>query len=251
VFNDPLLVLGGALEIVQDLLTILEDLGIAGILRTVMTNEWKLTATLTIPFVDAMGQDLQVPPFPDPFPVVKFADTGISIEVDVAPDNQGASFEIEGRPMFAIKSIPGLYVVAIIGFKIELSTEDGTHYTLLLGVGVSYEIEAGPFELKGLLAITFFAIWGDTVCGYGVGFLVKVSAAIEPIISIELTLEGKLARITVNKGLPDETVFCAAKLVFAIEVSVFLILSISIEVEAKQVTTIRGSLPESMLPDVI
>jgi hypothetical protein len=251
VFNDPRLELGGALEIVQDLLTILEALGIAGVLRTVMTNEWKLTVTLKIPFVDAMGEDLQVPPRPDPNPVVKFADTGIAIEVDVAPESQGASFEIAGQPMFAIKSIPGLYVVAIIGFKIQLSTEDGTSYELLLGVGVAYEIEAGPFELKGLLAITFFAVWGDSVCGYGVGFLVKVSAAIEPIISIELSLEGKLARITVHSGLPDETVFCAAKLIFAVEVSVFLVLSISVEVETKQVTTIRGSLPESMLPDII
>jgi hypothetical protein len=249
-FDDPKLVLGGALGIVQDLLTILEDLGIPAIFRTAMTNEWSLKASLRVPFVDAMGEDLQVPPG-DPNPIIKFADTGVTVELAILPNNDSASFEIGGSPMFAIKSIPGLYVVAIIHFKIQLSTADGTSYEVLIGVGLAYELKAGPFDLSGLLAITFFAVWGDTALGYGVGFLVKVSASIEPIVSVELSLEGRLARIIVHPGLPDETVFCAAKLTFAIEVSIFLVLSISIEYETKQVTTVRGSLPESALPDII
>ncbi len=251
VFTTPKMRLGGSLTIVQDLLTILEDLGISGILTTAMTNEWSLKMAVRIPFVDAMGKDLQIPPFPDPLPVIKFADTGIKVEIGIAPSADSAAFEMGGSPMFAIKQIPGLYVVAIIKFKIKLSTADGTTYEVLIGLGVAYEIEAGPFELKGLIAITFFVVWGDTVLGYGVGFLVKVSAAIEPIISVELTLEGRLARIVVNQSLPDETVFAAAKLTFAIEVSIFLVLNISVEFETTQVNIISGPLPETALPDIL
>lgn len=252
-FDDPQLALGGALSIVQDLLTILADLGITGVLRTAMTNEWSLKAAMKVPFADAQGEDLQIPPLPDDNPIVKFADTGITVEISILPSADSASFEFGGSPMFAIKSVPGLYVVAIIHFKITLSTVDGTSYELLLGIGLAYEkkVVGDWLELKGLLAITFFAVWGDSVCGYGVGFLVKVAAANDPIWSIELSLEGRLARITVHSGAPDETVFCAAKLTFAIEVSIFLVLSISIEYETKQVSTIRGPLPESALPDIV
>ncbi|HEX6100909.1 MAG TPA: hypothetical protein VF432_31615 [Thermoanaerobaculia bacterium] len=250
-FDEPQLELGGALEIVQDLLTILASLGVTGVLTTVMTNEWSLLATLQVPFVDKQFKDLQVPPRPDPHPVVKFSDTGLKVENTAAPHADSALFELGGSPHFAIKSIPGLYVVAIIQFQFEVSTEDGTTYKLLLGVGLAYELEAGPFELEGLIALTFFAVWGDTICGYGVGFLLKLSASIEPIVSVEISLEGRLARVVVHKGLPDETVFCAAKLTFAIEVSVFLILSISFEVETECVETVRGPLPESALPAIV
>jgi hypothetical protein len=156
--------------------------------------------------------------------------------------------------MFAIKSIPGLYVVAIIKFSIKLSSKDGTTYGVLIGVGVAYKLEAGPFELKGLFAITFFAVFGDTVLGYGVGFLVKVSLDLSPIVSVEISLEGKLARLAVTPALPAPpatTVFLVAKLTFAIEVSVFLVFSISLEVETKQVSVLSGLLPASACPDVL
>lgn len=250
VFNNPKLALGGALDIVQDLLTILEDLGITGTMRTVMTNEWSIEVTVTVPFVDPMGEDLQIPPLV-PNPTVKFSDTGVSVGIEVWPDASSASFEIEGTPMFAVQSIPGLYVIAIISFEIEMSTETGVHYKLLIGFGVAYSLEAGPFELEGLIAITFFAIWGDTAVGYGIGFLVKVSAEIAPIVAVELTLEGRLARIMLAQGTPDETVFGVAKLTFAIEVSIFLVLSISFEFEATQVNRVRGSLPESAIPAIV
>jgi hypothetical protein len=251
VFNDPKLALGGALEIVQDLLTILEDLGISGTMRTVMTNEWSIEAVVTVPFVDAAGEDLQVPPHV-PNPTVRFADTGVSVGVEVWPHASAATFEIEGMPMFAVQSIPNLYVVGIIAFEIELSTEHGVHYRLMIGFGVAYSLHATSWlELEGLIAITFFAIWGDSATGYGMGFLVRVSAEIHPIIAIELTLEGRLARIMLKQNTPDETVFGVAKLTFAIEVSVFLVLSISFEFETTQVNRIRGSEPESAIPALV
>ncbi|CUI03032.1 hypothetical protein BN2497_841 [Janthinobacterium sp. CG23_2] len=248
-FADPALRIGGPFDIVQDLLTILEDLGIPARPEVRMTNEWKLSVALEVPFVDAAGKDFQVPPG-DPLPTIKFSDTGVTVEVVVAPKADEASLKLHGSPMFAIKSVPGLYVVAIIEFELKLSTETGTTYGFLIGVGIAYSLEAGPFELEGLFAITFFAVFGDTVLGYGVGFLVKLSAELSPIVSIELSLEGKLARLVAHKGLADETVFQVAKLVFAIEVSIFLVFNISLEVETSKIEVIRGPLLESDAPDV-
>lgn len=249
-FNNPTTKLGGPFDIIQDLLTIMQDLGIAAKPVVQMTNEWSLKIALTIPFVDASGEPFEVIPG-EPIPTVVFEDTGVTVEIKVAPENDEASFALEGKPMFSIKSIPGLYVVAIIGFTIKLSSKDGTTYVLLIGVGVAYKLKAGPFELKGLFGLTFFAIFGDTVLGYGVGFLVEVSVEISPIISVSLSLEGKLARLEVDRSTPNETVFQVAKLTFAIEVSVFLVFSISIEVETKKVEVVRGPLLESDCPDVV
>ena len=249
-FADPKLKIGGPFDIVQDLLTILKDLGVPVRPDVRMTNEWSLSVGLTVPFVDASGDDFEVIPG-EPIPTIKFADTGLSIELAVAPSADSATMELHGSPMFAIKSIPGLYVVAIIKFQLQLSTDTGTTYGFLIGVGIAYSLEAGPFELEGLFAITFFAVFGDTVLGYGVGFIVKLSAELPPIVSVEISLEGTLARLIAQKDLPDETVFQIAKLVFAIEVSIFLVFSISLEVETKKVEVIRGPLLESDAPDVI
>ncbi|MBE7184150.1 MAG: hypothetical protein INR68_07055 [Methylobacterium mesophilicum] len=248
-FADPKLKLGGPFDIVQDLLTIMQDLGVPARPDVRMTNEWSLKIGLTVPFVDAAGEDFEVIPG-EPVPTIKFADTGAKLEIAVAPDADSAKFEIGGSPMFAIKSIPGLYVVAIVKFSIQLSTESGTTYGVLIGVGVAYELEAGPFELKGLFALTFFAVFGDTVLGYGIGFLVKVGVELA-VVEIEVSLEGKLARLVAQTGTPNETVFQIAKLVFAIEVSVFMVFSISLEVETKKVEVIRGPLLESDAPDVL
>jgi hypothetical protein len=247
-FADPKLRLGGPFDIVQDLLTIMQDLGVPARPDVRMTNGWSLSVTINVPFVDATGEDFKVVPG-ELIPTIKFADTGAKVEIAVAPEADEATFELGGSPMFAIKSIPGLYVVAIIKFKIQLSTESGTTYGFLIGVGLAYSLEAGPFELKGLFALTFFAVFGDTVLGYGVGFLVKLEAELPPIVAIEISLEGKLARLIAQTGTPSETVFQIAKLVFAIEVSIFLVFSISLEVEAKKVEVVRGPLLESDAPD--
>jgi hypothetical protein len=252
-FARPGLALGGPFDIVNDLLTIMKSLGIDSSPDVSMTNEWSLKIALTVPFVDPTGEPFKVIPF-EPIPTIVFEDTGVKIEFDVAPSADSASLELGGSPMFAIKSIPGLYVVAIIKFSIKLSSKDGTTYGVLIGVGVAYKLEAGPFELKGLFAITFFAVFGDTVLGYGVGFLVKVSLDLSPIVSVEISLEGKLARLAVTPALPAPpatTVFLVAKLTFAIEVSVFLVFSISLEVETKQVSVLSGLLPASACPDVL
>ena len=251
-FEQPNLKLGGGLSVVQDLLTILADLGITGVMTAAMTNEWSIKVGLKVPFVDARGEELQVPPAPfEPADII-FAETECSVEVKVWHDADEAEFKLGGQPMFAIKSVPGLYVVAIIEFGIKISTQTGNTYSLLLGVGLAYKLKAEPFEFKGLLAITIFGFIGDSVLGWGIGFLAVLSAEITPIISLEIKLEGKLARVLACRDTPDETLFCAAKLTFAIEVSIFLVFSISFEYETTHSDVLRGPGPPACeLPDVI
>jgi hypothetical protein len=250
-FDQPKILMGGSLGFVQDLLTILADLGISGLMHVDMTNDWALEVAETIPFVDITGQPFQIPPLV-PEPDIKFDDTGIKVEQKIAPTNDEATFEIGGQPMFAIKSIPGLYVVAIVKFSIKVSTKDGTTYTLLLGVGLAFDLDAGPFGFKGLLALTFFGFIGDTSLGLGIGFLLQLSVSIDPIISIQISLEGKLAIIWACRGLPAETEFSAGKLSFGVEVSICLVFSISFEVETTIHEVVQGAgEPACALPDVL
>jgi hypothetical protein len=250
-FEHPTMAMGGSLSVVQDLLTILADLGIQGILRVDMTNDWSLKLALKVPFVDATGESLQIPPLV-PTPDIKFDDTGVEVAIKVAPMMDEAEFDFGGHPMFAIKSIPGLYVVAIIKFSVKLSTADGTTYGLVLGVGFAYSIEAGPFELTGLIALTFFGFISDMSMGFGIGFLLQLSLSIEPIIELQISLEGQLAIARACIGTANESVFSIAKLTFAVEVTVCLVFSIDIEVETTAHTTVQGpGDPTCAVPDVL
>lgn len=228
-FEQPSLLLGGALSIVQDLLTMLADLGITGVLTVLMTNSWALKAAVTVPVADATGHALQVPPWPAPDPSFKLDDTEIKLEWDVDPSSDTVTFSMAGQPMFAIPSLPDVYVTAIIKFQIQMSTASGTDYSLLIGVGFAYDADAGPFDLKGLIAITFAGVSGDSVLGFAIGFLLQLQAAIVPIVSVTLSVEGQLALVVACEGTPSQTKYGAALLTMGIEVSVCLVFSISIE----------------------
>jgi hypothetical protein len=233
------------------MLTILADLGIQGVMSAQMTNDWSLKVKLTVPFVDAAGEALQIPPLV-PNPEVKFDDSGVEVELDVAPSMDKAQFALVGQPMFAVQEIPGLYVVGLIKFSIQISTEDGTTYALLIGFGVAYEIDAGPFALKGLVALTMFGFMGDTPLGFGIGFVLKLGLAIEPIVSVEIYLEGQLAVVSACRGTGMDTTYGAAKLTFGVEISVCLVFSISFEVETTASRVITGpGAPACPLPDVL
>jgi len=251
-FNQPSLMLGGGLSIVQDLLTILADLGITGSMSALMTNDWALKVSVDVPIVDASGEPLQIPPQPDPNPDIKFDDTEIKVEIQVAPAADQAAFSMGGQPMLAIHSIPGLYAVAVIKFQIELSTADGTVYSLLLGAGIAYSLSAEPFEFQGLIAITIFGMAGDTVLGFGIGFLLQLEASLEPIVKVTISLEGQLAIVAACQGTPSATTYGAAKLTFGVEVSLCLVFSISIEVSTTASEVLSGpGAPACPLPDVL
>jgi hypothetical protein len=251
-FEQPTLVLGGALSIVQDILTILADLGITGVLTALMTNDWSLKAAVTVPVVDKKGDPLQIPPKPDPSPDIKFDDTEIKVEWDVAPTSDVATFSMGGQPMFAIHVIPNVYVTAIVKFQLQVSTTDGTDYSLLIGLGLSYSLDADPFSFKGTFALTFAGVLGDSVLGFAIGFLLQLQASIDPIISVTLSLEGQLALVEACLGTANQTAYGAAVLTLSIEVSLCLVFSISFELQTTASKALAG--PDGStcpLPDVL
>jgi hypothetical protein len=230
-FQQPSVELGGALTIVQDILTMLVDMGVTGVFTALMTNSWALKASFNVPAADATGHALQIPPWPAPDPTFKLDDTEVKLEWDLDPSSDTVTFSVGGQPMFAIQSLPGVYVTGIIKFQIQMSTTSGTDYALLIGVGFAYDADVlgGKISLKGLIALTFAAVWGDSVLGYAIGFLLQLQAAIEPIISVTISIEGQAVFVTACKGTPNQTKYEAALLTVAIEVSVCLVFSISVE----------------------
>lgn len=249
--DSPQLRIGDGMEVVRDILTLLANLGVTGTTEVDMTNKWSIKIRMIVPVKDPAGKDLQIPPVV-PLPDIKFADTGITVSQRVAPKNDQADFEFSGSPMFSIKAVPGLYAVAILKFSIRLSTVDGTSYKLLIGFGIAYELKATDWlKLKGLFAITVFGVVGDTVLGFGAGFLIKVSADLV-IITVTVRLEGKLALVWGCRGLVNESQWSLAKLVFGVDITIAFIFSISFEYEGKTKSLMQGpGEPACALPDII
>lgn len=250
-FEDPQVQVGGPVQIVQDLLTILEDLGVSAEPEVRFENKPKFSFGLRIPFVDQQGKDFQVPPRPDPEPFIIFADTGFSVETTIKKDESKSKIVLGGSPMFAVKSVPGLYVVAILKFSLILSEKDGTTFIVTIGFGLAMSEKFGPLKIKALLAITFFGVVGETVMGWGGGFLMKAEAAIKPIASVSLRVENVGARLTAQAGTDQETVFFISKATVAINISVFLVLSFSTEWDMKVVDVVRGPLSKDDAPSVL
>jgi hypothetical protein len=239
-FEQPSLQLGGALSIVQDILTMLADLGITGVLTVLMTNSWALKASVNVPVVDGAGHALQIPPYPDPSPDIMLASTQIKVKWAVAPKSDAATFSMSGQPMFAIHVIPNVYVTAIIKFQIQVSTANGTDYSLLIGLGLSYSLSATPFSFKGTFALTFAGVSGDSVLGFAIGFLLQLQASITPIISVTLSLEGQLALVVACQGTAHETKYGAAVLTLAVDVSVCLVFSINFQLQTTASKVLEG-----------
>ena len=62
----------------------------------------------------------------------------------VAPVMDTAQFALVGQPMFAVQEIPGLYVVGLIKFSIQISTKDGTTYGLLISSSPRCRYQPAP-----------------------------------------------------------------------------------------------------------
>ena len=249
-FEEPQVLLGGALSIVQVLLTFLADLGITGVMTTQMTNDWAFKAAVTVPVVDKGGHPLQIPPYPAKAPTFKLDDTDVRVEWDVAPHADGASFTIEGQPTWDPWQ-------ALFKFQVQLSTKDGTDYGLLLGFGYGWDFNKGPFHFEGLVAVTITGVAGagvagDSVLGFAIGFLAQLKASIKPIISVTVSVEGQLALVWACQGTPSETTYGAAKLTITVEASVCLLFSITFEATITPHTVLSGpGEPACPLPDVL
>ncbi len=116
-------------------------------------------------------------------------------------------------------------------FDAKISTADGNIFTFTIGAGIGVHFElSDAFDVVAYYVNTEFLIIGDNVFGLGVGALLKGSVNLE-IVSVDVSLEAKMAILKVT--CPDVTIWGAAQVTFAIEVTIAFVIDIDFEVQAE------------------
>jgi hypothetical protein len=237
--TNPQLTFGGALSSVQGILTFLTKLGFPSPLNVSMTNSVKVKAGLKIPMDEELNKLL-----PPGGPT--FDDTDVVVSLVIQNPISEAEFELGATILFPTP-FPLLKAVGLIDIQIQMSTASGNTFTLTVGVGVGVSFHLGPFKCAAYFAQTMFFIYGDTVIGFGIGLLIKGSVDLE-IISVEVSVEAKMAVLTVPCA-GDVTIYGAAQITFAIEITICWVIDIDIEIQAEADQKLNGG--PCALPDVL
>jgi hypothetical protein len=252
---------GGPLEIVQDVLTLLEKLGLPNGLETRMENGLKVFIGARIPLLQldfatgkVKGEALKIPPVSPPPPIMIFSDTYIEISCQIDSQGRGTKnkFVFSGAPMIAIQSVPGLYAVAIIKLGISVTKSDGKIIVeLTFGFGFAWTWKVGKIKIKAMVALAFHLVFGENLFGWGAGFIIKGSLKFFPLVSATLRIEGLGVNLTHRRGQPDETVYVINKFRVALDITVGLLFSFSLDFSERNVGVMRGPLPIEDCPDVL
>jgi hypothetical protein len=240
--KDPKLTFGGALGVVQDILAFLQQLGFPSPLNVSMTNKLEFKAGLKIPMDEELNK-LLPPGGPE------FDDTDVVVSLVIDTPLSEAEFEL-GATILIPTPFDPLKAVGMIKIAIKMSTESGNTFTLTVGAGVGVSFSIAGFGCKAYFLETMFLIAGDTVLGFGVGLLIKGSIDLE-VVSVDVSVEAKMAILKVAPGptCPATTIFGAAQLTFAIEVTICWIIDIDIEVQTEADQNLNGG--PCALPDVL
>jgi hypothetical protein len=251
-------VFGGALGVVQDVMKFLQSLGFPTPMSVSMTNSIQLKMSLKIPMDDELNK-LMPPCGPH------FEDTDVTVGyvVDLKNGHVGAEFEAGAaifiptpfctcvpQPPPDLPKITGLQGVGLINFDAKIDTEFGQVITLTVGagIGVSFQL-TDAFKVVAYYVETEFLIFGD-VFGLGVGALLKGSIDLE-VISVDVTVEAKMAvlRVDVSPTCPAVTVWGAAQVTFAVDVTIAWVIDIDFEVQTEWSRNLNGG--PCALPDVL
>lgn len=251
-------IFGGALGVVQDVLKFLEELGFPSPMSVSMTNALELKISLKIPLDDELNK--LMPPCGAHF---EDTDVTVGMTIDLKSGETGAEFEA-GAAIFIptpfctcvpavppdLPQISGLQGVGLLKFDAKISTKVGQVITLTIGagIGVSFKL-ADSFKVVAYYAETEFLIFGD-VFGLGVGALLKGSIDLE-IISVDVSVEAKMAvlRVDPSPTCSAVTVWGAAQVTFAVEVTIAWVIDIDFEVQTEWSRNLNGGPCE--LPDVL
>jgi hypothetical protein len=239
---DPKLIFGGALGVVQDIMEFLQALGFPTPLKVSMTNKLEFRAELKIPMDEELNK-LLPPGGPE------FDDTDVAVSLVISIPVVEAAFEF-GATILIPTPFDPLKAVGMIKIEIKMSTADGTSLALTVGAGLGVSFDIAGFGCKAYFMETMFLIAGDSVLGFGVGLLIKGSVDLA-IVSVDVTVEAKMAILKVSPSATcaGMTIWGAAQLTFAIEISICWIIDIDIEVQAETSQNLNGGPCE--LPDVL
>jgi hypothetical protein len=240
--KDPNITFGGALGVVQDIMAFLQSLGFPTPLNVSMTNKVEIKAGLKIP-MDKELNKLLPPGGPE------FDDTDVVVSLVIDSPLSEAEFEL-GATILIPTPFDPLKAVGSIKIAIKMSTDSGNTFTLTVGAGLGVSFNLGPFDCKAYFMETMFFIVGDTVLGFGVGLLIKGSVDLE-VVSVDVSVEAKMAILKVNTGptCPAVTIYGAAQVTFAIEITICWVIDIDIEVSSEVDQNLNGG--PCALPDVL
>jgi hypothetical protein len=232
------MIFGGALGPVQDILSFLTALGFPSPLNVSMTNQVKVKAGLKIPMDDELNKFL-----PPGGP--QFDDTDVVVSLVIDNPISEADFEL-GATLLIPTPFDPLMAVGLIKIQIQMSTASGNTFTLTVGAGLGVSFKLAGFGVTAYFAETMFFIAGDMVLGFGVGLLIKGSINLE-IVSVDVSVEAKMAVLKVT--CPDTTIYGAAQVTFAIEITICWVIDIDIEIQAEADQNLNGG--PCALPDVL
>jgi len=231
-------IMGGAFGVIQDLMSFLKQLGFPTPMSVSMTNKVELKAGLKIPMDDELNK-LLPPGGPH------FEDTDVTVTLTIDSPLSEAEFEL-GATIFIPTPFDPLQAVGLFKFNAKTSTDSGNTFTFTIGAGVGVVFDLKAFKVTAYLVNTEFLIIGDTVFGLGVGSLLKGSIDLE-IISVDVSVEAKMAVLKVT--CPQTTVWGAAQVTFAIEVTIAFVIDIDFEVQTEWDVNLNGG--PCALPDVL
>jgi len=239
---DPKLIFGGALGVVQDIMEFLQALGFPTPLNVSMTNKLEFKAGLKIPMDEELNK-LLPPGGPE------FDDTDVVVSLVIAIPLAEAAFEL-GATILIPTPFDPLKAVGMIKIEIKMSTADGTTFILTVGAGLGVSFNIAGFGCKAYFMETMFLIAGDSVLGFGVGLLIKGSVDLE-VVSVDVSVEAKMAilKVSPSASCTATTIWGAAQLTFAIEITICWIIDIDIEVQAETSQNLNGG--PCALPDVL
>jgi hypothetical protein len=236
--KDSRITFGGALGVVQDVLEILQTIGFPSPLNVAMTNKIQFKAGLKIPMDEELNK-LMPPGGPE------FDDTDVVVSLGIDSPISEASFEL-GATLLIPTPFDPLKAAGMIKIEIKMSTDSGNTFTLTVGAGVGVSFNVGGFGCKAYFMETMFLIAGDSVLGFGVGLLIKGSIDLG-IVSVDVSVEAKMAILKVT--CPDTTIYGAAQVTFAVEVTIAFVIDIDFEVQAEEDQNLNGG--PCPLPDVL
>lgn len=234
-------IMGGALGVVQDIMKFLQQLGFPTPMSVSMTNEIALKVGIKIPMDDELNT-LLPPGGPH------FEDTDVTVTLKIQSPLSEAEFQLQAT-VFIPTPFDPLQAVGMFQFDAKISTAFGNTFTFKIGVGVGVAFQlSNAFKVTAYYVQTEFLITGDIVFGLGVGALLKGSIDLK-IISVDVSLEAKMALLRITCA-PGVSVWGAAQVTFAVEVTIAFIIDIDFEVQGEWDTNLNGgpcTLPDNVL----
>ena len=241
--SDARFVFGPPLKPVAALVSFLEQFGNLPPPSCAMSNDWQLLAGITFDFTKyALFLSPAVQAIVEQFIV--------DLDVKMQSKTKATSSDFVMQFELTIK-IPTPFppIVAIGLAKVQFQMgDDGTAWTFQIGVGIGVSFQAGPFEAIAYYAQSQFLITGDTVFGLGASSLVKGTVDLK-IVEVSISIEAKIAMLKVSCNVSDSSIWAAAQVTIAFEISIFFVIDIEFDAQAEWTANLDGG--PCALPDVL